>query len=113
MIWPRVISPGLTAYRGEGTDAAAVQLVAPPGAHDLKVERLVKLAELLRREAQFDGHFAVSRDHPSEDTDPVASNSQSDCVARRATANQIVWHGGQQPIRLCGTASNSQSDSVT
>lgn len=37
----------LSADGGEGTDAAAVQLVSATGPQDLKVECLVKLPQLL------------------------------------------------------------------
>lgn len=43
--------PWLSANGGEGTHPSTVELVPPPRAHDLKVQSLVKLTELLRLEA--------------------------------------------------------------
>ena len=62
--------PWFSADCWEGTRATAVQLVAPPGANDLKVECLVELTEFLRDEAKSYYSLAIGRDHPSEDCQP-------------------------------------------
>ena len=59
-------NPGLSTDSGEGADTTAVELVAATGAHDLKVQGLVKLSELLRLEAQTDDHLTLSWDDPPE-----------------------------------------------
>ncbi len=40
-------NPWFSANGGESTDASAVELVAPPGAQNLKVEGLIKLTQFL------------------------------------------------------------------
>jgi hypothetical protein len=37
--------PWFSANRGEGTDAAAVELVAAPGSKDFKIQSLIKLTQ--------------------------------------------------------------------
>ena len=58
--------PGFSTDAWEGTDATAVELVAPPGAHNLKVKCLIKLAQVLRREAQAKGDLSLRRNYPAE-----------------------------------------------
>ncbi len=65
------VVPGFAADGREGADAAAVQLVAPPGAEQLEVERLVVLPRVLRREAQLQHQLLPRRDHPPVARRPV------------------------------------------
>ena len=46
----------LTAYGGKRAHAAAKQLIAPARSHDLKVQSLVKLAQLLGPETDAQRH---------------------------------------------------------
>ena len=50
----------------EGADAPTVQLVPAPRTHQLKVECLVKLTEILGGEAQAQHHLPLRWDDPTE-----------------------------------------------
>jgi len=63
--------PRFPADGGEGTDSTAVHLVPAPCSHDLKVERLIKLAQLLRLEPQTERHLAIGRHDPTEYRQPA------------------------------------------
>ena len=56
----------LPVYFGKGTNAATMQLIASPGAHNLVVERLIKLANLLRSESDSNHKLAELWYDPSE-----------------------------------------------
>ena len=60
------LSPWFSTDGWKSTNTSAVQLVPPTSAHDLKIQCLVKLAQILRGEAQSNHHFTLSRDHPAE-----------------------------------------------
>ena len=56
----------LPAYLGKSANAATVQLIASPGAHNFVVERLIELADLLGRESDSNDQLAELRYDPSE-----------------------------------------------
>ena len=58
--------PRFPADVREGTDSPAVELVATARAHDLKVECLIELAQVLRHKAQSHRHLTVSWYNPPE-----------------------------------------------
>ena len=55
----------LTAYGGKRAHAAAKQLIAPARSHDLKVQSLVKLAQLLGPETDAQRHRIIGGNHPA------------------------------------------------
>lgn len=54
-----------TAYGGKRAHAAAKELIATTRSHDLKVQRLVKLAQLLGPETDAQRHRIIGRNHPA------------------------------------------------
>lgn len=69
--------PGLSADGGECTHPSTVQLVAAASPHDLKVQSLVKLTELLWLETQADQHLSIGRDYPAKDGQPTRRQQAS------------------------------------
>jgi len=54
-----------TAYGGKRAHAAAKQLIATTRSHDLKVQSLVKLTQLLGPETDAQRHRIIGVNHPA------------------------------------------------
>ena len=55
----------LAAYGGKRAHAAAKQLIATARSHDLKIQSLVKLAQLLGPETDAQRHGIIGGNHPA------------------------------------------------
>lgn len=62
--------PWFPADVGEGAHTTTEQLVPPPGADDLKVQRLVKLTQVIRCETKTESHLTLRLHGPPEDGQP-------------------------------------------
>ena len=62
--------PRFPTNGGECAYAATVELVAPPSAHNLKVERLIELSQILRMETKSDDDLTLGWHNPSKYTQP-------------------------------------------